>query len=223
MSRAKTIFWLYILIGALLAVNFGIANGNSKNLSSKAIVVTVVPGAPTNLSAVAPVSTQANLSWSDNSSNETGFSIERKTGAFGAYGEIYQPGANTANYSDNTVLPSTTYFYRVRAFNASGYSDYSNEAPVVTPATGGGGGGGGGGIYIPPTFTTNATFRGLAYPTSDVTLLKDAQVVATTKAGSGIRVNNGRDNIRFLTCFIWKAPGRSRASCQGRRAKEIGS
>lgn len=45
-----------------------------------------------------------------------------------------------------------------------------------------GGGGGGGGSYVP--IVTQVIFKGLAYPQSDVTLLKDAQVAATTKAGA---------------------------------------
>lgn len=49
---------------------------------------------------------------------------------------------------------------------------------------GGGGGGGGGGSYVPPSVTTQVIFSGRAYPKSTVTLLKDAQIVATTIAGS---------------------------------------
>ncbi|MFH1173481.1 MAG: hypothetical protein V1692_03040 [bacterium] len=43
-------------------------------------------------------------------------------------------------------------------------------------------GGGGGGSYTP--IATQVIFKGLAYPQSDVTLLKDAQVAAITKAGA---------------------------------------
>jgi hypothetical protein len=49
-------------------------------------------------------------------------------------------------------------------------------------ATGGGGGGGGGGGYVAPV--TSVVFSGRAYPKSAVTLLKDAQVAATTIAGA---------------------------------------
>lgn len=48
---------------------------------------------------------------------------------------------------------------------------------------GGGGGGGGGGIYIPSTPATSVVFTGRAYPKSAITLLKDAQIAATTIAG----------------------------------------
>lgn len=45
-------------------------------------------------------------------------------------------------------------------------------------------GGGGGGGYIPPSSETKIVFSGRAYPKSIVTLLKDAQIVATTIADS---------------------------------------
>ena len=48
----------------------------------------------------------------------------------------------------------------------------------------GGGGGGGGGSYTPPTSQTIVNFSGRVYPKSAVTLLKDAQIAATTIAGS---------------------------------------
>jgi hypothetical protein len=53
--------------------------------------------------------------------------------------------------------------------------------PSSPPPSGGGGGGGGGGGYIAPI--TSVVFSGRAYPKSIVTLLKDAQVSATTIAG----------------------------------------
>src|SRR3989338_4404775 len=48
---------------------------------------------------------------------------------------------------------------------------------------GGGGGGGGGGGSAAPVAVTQAVFSGKAYPGSTVTILKDAQIAATTIAG----------------------------------------
>jgi hypothetical protein len=53
-------------------------------------------------------------------------------------------------------------------------------APSTPAPSGGGGGGGGGGSSV----ITGAIFSGRAYPKSTVTLLKDAQVAATTVAGA---------------------------------------
>lgn len=94
------------------------------------------PAAPGSLSASAVSSSQVNLAWSDNSSNETGFKIERKTGAGGMYAQIATPGANATSFQDAGLAASTTYYYRVRATNAVGDSAYSNEASTTTTAAG---------------------------------------------------------------------------------------
>ncbi len=50
--------------------------------------------------------------------------------------------------------------------------------------TAGGGGGGGGGPYVPPVIETKAVLQGKAYPSSSITILKDGQVSAITRADS---------------------------------------
>ncbi|MEK7094334.1 MAG: fibronectin type III domain-containing protein [Patescibacteria group bacterium] len=152
---------------------------------TSSVIVTLTPAPPSGLS-VSTISLSAlNLTWTDNSSNEDGFSIERKTGVSGTYAEIATTSANIATYSDTGLTASTAYFYKVRAFNTDGYSAYSNEASSTTsaPSDGGSSGGGGGGGGGSGSSATAVIFQGKAYPGSDVTLLKDAQVVATVKAG----------------------------------------
>jgi hypothetical protein len=92
------------------------------------------PAAPTTLAAIASSSGSVDLSWTDASSNESGFRIERKTGPTGTYAEIGTTGLNVRVYSDAAVSASTAYTYRVRAYNASGSSAYSNEASATTLA-----------------------------------------------------------------------------------------
>jgi uncharacterized protein (TIGR02145 family) len=94
--------------------------------------VTVVPIAPSNLTAIVISNTQVNLSWSDLSTNETGFKIERKIGA-GIFVLVSSVGTNITTYSDNGLSPNTTYTYRVFAYNSAGPSlTYSNEVTVST-------------------------------------------------------------------------------------------
>lgn len=92
------------------------------------------PSAPSGLSGTAVSSSQTNLSWTDNSNNETGFEIERKTGASGTYARIATTAADITSYQDTGLTPGTTYYYRVRAINAVGNSLYSNEFIVTTPS-----------------------------------------------------------------------------------------
>ncbi len=95
------------------------------------------PAAPDNLVATGTSSSQIQLTWNDNSTNESGFKIERKQGAAGVYQEIAQVAAGNTAYTDNAGLaPNTQYFYRIRAYNAGGNSTYSNEDDGATlPAT----------------------------------------------------------------------------------------
>ncbi|MDQ8182505.1 Ig-like domain-containing protein [Pelagicoccus sp. SDUM812005] len=78
------------------------------------------------------------LSWSDNSDNEDGFNIERAIGD-GEFEALAQVGADVESYTDTTAERGVDYKYRVNAFNAFGYSGYTNVAahyinvpPVLT-------------------------------------------------------------------------------------------
>lgn len=89
------------------------------------------PAAPSGLIATVISGTQINLAWVDNSSDESNFVLERKTGT-GAYGVIATLPANTTSYQDTGLAKATTYTYRVKATNAYGSSAYSNEASAKT-------------------------------------------------------------------------------------------
>ena len=92
------------------------------------------PAAPSGLAATAQATNRIRLNWTDNASNETGFKIERKTGAGGTYAQIATVGANVTTFTNSGLLANTTYFYRVRATNSSGDSAFSAEASATTPA-----------------------------------------------------------------------------------------
>ena len=77
---------------------------------------------------------QLTLTWSDASTNEDGFKVERATGTTGAYGQLATVAAGTTWYVDAAVSAGTTYCYRVRAYNGAGDSAYSNAA-CATPVS----------------------------------------------------------------------------------------
>jgi hypothetical protein len=104
--------------------------------SNEANATIVLPTPPTSLAATAISSSQINLAWTDNANNETGFKIERKTGAGGTYAQIATVGANVTSYNDTGLAASTSYYYRVRAYNGVGDSAYSNETNATTQVTG---------------------------------------------------------------------------------------
>jgi titin len=60
--------------------------------------------------------------------------IERKTISLGTYEVIDSVALTSLSYQNSALLPLTEYWYRVRACNTAGCSDYSNEAATTTPA-----------------------------------------------------------------------------------------
>jgi S-layer homology domain len=94
-------------------------------LASLAWLLSVAIVAPAAIPATAG---QVTLSWVDNSSNELGFRVERKTGEAGTLGQVGVVGANTTSFTDVTVDAGNLYCYFVRAYNAAGDSAPSNEA-----------------------------------------------------------------------------------------------
>jgi hypothetical protein len=71
---------------------------------------------------------QLKLDWADNSSNEKGFQIWRRTDPGGTYAQIASRASNATSYVDTTVTVGVRYCYQVRAYNDAGDSAPSNEA-----------------------------------------------------------------------------------------------
>jgi hypothetical protein len=94
----------------------------------------IPPLAPDNLGAAASSTTRIDLTWRDNSTDEDGFQVEGSPDGATAWAHIATVGRSVTSYSNTGLSPSTTYFYRARAFNAAGDSPYSNIASAATPA-----------------------------------------------------------------------------------------
>lgn len=93
-----------------------------------------IPESPDNLVATTLSGSRIALSWNDNSDNESGFYIERATGLNGPWNQIASVGADITSFEDVGLMPNTTYRYRVRAYNATGNSNYSNISSATTLA-----------------------------------------------------------------------------------------
>jgi len=91
-----------------------------------------VPAGPSSLVATTLSGGRIDISWRDNSSNESDFRVERAD-VGGGFSEIAIVSANVTVYQDTAVLGAASYAYRVRAHNASGFSGYTNEAVGTTP------------------------------------------------------------------------------------------
>jgi chitodextrinase len=87
-----------------------------------------VPGAPTNLSAVAASCSQINLSWTASTGTVTGYYVYRNSTKIAT--------TSSTSYSDTGLAASTQYSYYVVGYNSYGNSGNSNTAQATTPACG---------------------------------------------------------------------------------------
>jgi hypothetical protein len=140
-------------------------------------------------------SSQINLSWTDHSNNETGFKVER-TRHGNSFKRIATVGANVTTYTDTGLKASTTYRYRVRAYNSGGNSAYSNIASGTTAAA----------STTPASFSLDYSLSG-----SDVTLRwngADTQSVLIFRSGKLVTKagNDGRyvDRLPMRGGFIYQ-------------------
>jgi peptidyl-Asp metalloendopeptidase len=109
----------------------GTGESANSNIASATTQALPAPSAPTALTATAAGTGQINLTWTDGSSNETGFKIERSSGG-AAFAQIGTVGAGVTSLSNSGLTEGTAYSYRIRAYNASGDSAYSNIATATT-------------------------------------------------------------------------------------------
>ena len=119
------------------------------------------PAAPSNTSALTVSDTRIDVGWQDNSTNETGFELQRSnSGPTGAFSLLSSTGAGVVAASDTGLAPATQYCYRVRAFDTSGgktsYSDPSATACATTAAP------------SPPAAPTNTRVYSVSYYRLDI-------------------------------------------------------
>ncbi len=92
------------------------------------------PAAPGNLTASVLNETEIELTWDDNAFNETGYEVYRGLSANGNF-DLLNPNPVNANeelYTDDDFAQNTTYYYKLRAINGNGASNYSNVVSVAT-------------------------------------------------------------------------------------------
>jgi len=85
-----------------------------------------IPAAPSGLVADEGGCALINITWVDNASDEDGFILERSADGISGWVAIASLGANVTSVTDLTGVACQIWFYRVKSFNASGNSGYSN-------------------------------------------------------------------------------------------------
>src|SRR5262249_32411608 len=133
------------------------------------------------------IAAQLILTWTDNSTNEDGFKIERKTGTDGTYTQVATVGVNVTSYTDSSLTDGITYCYQVLAFNSTGDSLPSNEAcantagsyTLTVTATGSGSGT----VSSSPAGITCGTTCSANYPSGTAVTLSATPAAGSTFSG----------------------------------------
>jgi hypothetical protein len=121
----------YHRVRTFIGTTSPIYSGYSNTASSTTGSIPLAPSGLTVTATSTATSTDAIVQWTDNSTNETGFRVERGTDGIN-FSEIGTTLANDIDYRD-VGLSSGTYYYRVRSYNGFGNSDYSNTGNVTIP------------------------------------------------------------------------------------------
>lgn len=142
---------------------------------------------PSNLTITHISDNSVRLGWTDNSSIEKGFTIERATGT-GAYSVLASVDSGVTNYTDNTVNTSNTYQYRVRAFTDHNFSKYSDGLPVS---------------YQPGTVLLTLTAHTEAV--TSVAYSPDGSLIASGSADNSVKIFDASTGslLRSLTGHTW--------------------
>ena len=131
-----TTAYLYRVV-ALNTVGYGAEFPSLTVKSYSATLGVNAPAAPTNLTGTLQNGSQVSITWRDNATNEAGFVVERSTDGVTFSQYTVLPARNSTGnvtFVDTAVQPSTTYTYRVYAYNIAGNSAYSNTVAVAVPA-----------------------------------------------------------------------------------------
>ncbi len=110
----------------------GYTNTSSAS-SSSSTAATSAPPAPSGLTATGVSSSQINLTWTNNATNQNGFTIQRSLDGT-TFTTIATVGAGITSYSVTGLSASTTYYFQVNAYNPVGTSAFSNMASGTTSA-----------------------------------------------------------------------------------------
>lgn len=121
----------YTRINDALSIN-NVPNSNPANRYTLDCAETAQT-APSNLSLVLlsnAVAAGVTISWTDNSSVETGYIVERSTSAASGFMAIGGVDAGVVSFTDTKISPGQTYYYRVKPSNSK--ANYNTTIPLVT-------------------------------------------------------------------------------------------
>jgi hypothetical protein len=150
------------------------------------------PVDPSDLVATTVSSSKINLTWTDNSDDEASFRVERST-AGGSWDVIATLVPNTTSYSAIGLDASTTYNFRVRAYNTVGYSGYTATATATTQEAAQAG-------AQPGESNTGVSAPELLHASGSINVTTDGAVIENLDITGTLTIN--ADNVTVRNCRI---------------------
>jgi PKD repeat protein len=125
---------------------------------------------PTQLTATALSSSSIRLTWTDTSTREAGYEIERSLSGSGGWSLIAVTAVNATSYQNNGLAASTRYYYRMRSVGPKGaHSLYSTIVSAATFA---------GAVTTTSTTSTSTSTAPVAPPVTTTTIAGNQPPVA---------------------------------------------
>lgn len=139
------------------------------------------------------------IPWTDNSSNETGFEVQRATASdYSNAVTIATPVADATTYTDSNlqVLSSATIYYRVRSTNEVGQSAWSSSSVAITsPTRGSSSSSANSTTLAPPTAPSSVTLSASAATPADPSSLSVGS--ATANSLTATWTDNSTNETKF--------------------------
>jgi fibronectin type 3 domain-containing protein len=161
------------------------------------IFTPLIPADPTNLIFSGTTQFATTLNWTDNSSNEVGFPIYRSTDGGATYTFLNQAAANAVSFTDSTVGPGNTYFYRVFSVTEGGLSNNPAAGSVSTLPAGNGTSTAAGGNWS----DVNTWVSGTVPTAGDAVVIADGATVTIDVAAVAWSVTVGQGGVPATLLF----------------------
>lgn len=125
---ANTITFTDSGLPASTVVSYKLRNlaGTVPSAFTETLWIKTAPAIPTNLNATRTGATSIQVTWTDASSDEGSFQLQRKVGA-GAFAIYRNLGAGVTSFNDTGLTTGTLYTYRLRSRRGSAFSRFSNQ------------------------------------------------------------------------------------------------
>lgn len=123
-NHSMNIYWRSTAAG----INSRQAIPNSAFTDNVTVSASSLPASPGSLNVTANSYKKITITWADRSNNETAFEVARSTSENGPFVNVGAVNAGVTTYVDSIGLePNTTYWYRVRAVNNNGASEWTGS------------------------------------------------------------------------------------------------